>query len=75
MTWGKQLSVPLTAKIFWDKYDNNVVLHSLSVNITYFFYPTVDIKKNSKNIWPIAPKFTSGINNDQNSLWSANIFK
>ena len=39
----------------WVIYENNVVLHGL--NISYSFYPIIDIKKNSESVQPNAPKF------------------
>ena len=39
----------------WVIYENNVVLHGL--NISYSFYPIIDIKKNSEGVQPNAPKF------------------
>ena len=40
----------------WVKYKINVVLCCLFY-ILYYFYPTIDIKKNSEDIWPNSPKF------------------
>jgi hypothetical protein len=36
---------------------NDLIPLTSSANILYFFYPEIDIKKNSKVIRPNAPKF------------------
>jgi len=50
------------------KYENSGFLAS-SGNIPFFFYPTINITKNSEAIWPNATLFNATFNNVSVISW------